>query len=252
VMGKSNTPEFAEDFVCESKFRGAALNPWNTAMTTGGSSGGAAAAVASGMVPIAHGTDLGGSIRIPAACCGVFGLKPTTGLNPVDASHQELASGFNSDHVLTRSVRDSAAVLDATAWPITGYRYQVARQVPCYLDCLSQDLATLKIGVCTQTPTGIQAPARQTRAVQKIADMLGREGHELIDYNYPQELQLGEWMDLLWTFDVVYEIERRSAELGRAPQARELEAMTTYLIERLLRVMLWTTTTHALTRIKTA
>ena len=114
-MGKSNTPEFAEDFVCESTFRGAALNPWDAAMTTGGSSGGAGAAVASGMVPIAHGTDLGGSIRVPAACCGVFGLKPTSGLNPVDASHQELSSGFDSDHVLTRSVRDSAAVLDATA-----------------------------------------------------------------------------------------------------------------------------------------
>ena len=86
VTGKTNTPEFAEDFVCEPTFRGAALNPWNLAVTTGGSSGGAGAAVASGMVPLAHGTDLGGSIRIPAACCGVYGLKPTTGLNPVDAS----------------------------------------------------------------------------------------------------------------------------------------------------------------------
>ena len=232
VMGKSNTPEFAEDFVCESSFRGAALNPWNTAMTTGGSSGGAAAAVAAGMVPIAHGTDLGGSIRIPAACCGVFGLKPTTGLNPVDESHQELASGFNSDHVLTRSVRDSAAVLDATAWPITGHRYQVERQVPSYLECLSQDLASLKIGVCTQTPAGIRVPDKQTWAVQKVADMLAREGHDLVDYSFPQDLQLGEWMDLLWMFDVIYELERRSAELGRVPQAGELEVTTAHLVKK--------------------
>ena len=133
-------------------------------MTTGGSSGGAAAAVAAGMVPIAHGTDLGGSIRIPAACCGVFGLKPTTGLNPVDASHPELASGFNSDHVLTRSVRDSAAVLDATARPITGHRYQVRRRVPSYLDYLSQDPRPVRIGVCTSTPAGLQAPTRQIQA----------------------------------------------------------------------------------------
>lgn len=232
VMGKSNTPEFAEDFVCESTFRGAALNPWNPAMTTGGSSGGAAAAVAAGMVPIAHGTDLGGSIRIPAACCGVFGFKPTTGLNPVDASHQELASGFNSDHVLTRSVRDSAAVLDATAGPITGHRYQVERQVPSYLDYLSQDPRPVRIGVCTSTPAGLQAPTRQIQAVQKIADMLAAEGHELIDYSFPQDLQLGEWMDLLWMFDVVYEIERRSAELGRAPRAGELEATTAHVVEK--------------------
>jgi amidase len=230
VMGKSNTPEFAEDFVCESTFRGAALNPWDAAMTTGGSSGGAGAAVASGMVPIAHGTDLGGSIRVPAACCGVFGLKPTTGLNPVDASHQELSSGFNSDHVLTRSVRDSAAVLDATAQPITGHRYQVCRQVPSYLDCLSDDPAPLKIGVCTLTPSGIQTPDRQTQAVQKVADILAAEGHELTEYVYPRDLEFGEWMDLLWMLDIIYEIERRSAELGRAPKPRELEALTDHII----------------------
>ena len=80
ILGKTNTPEFAEDFVCEPSFRGPTLNPWNTAVTTGGSSGGAAAAVASGMVPLAHATDLGGSIRIPAACCGVFGLNQRAAL----------------------------------------------------------------------------------------------------------------------------------------------------------------------------
>jgi amidase len=231
-VGKSNTPEFAEDFVCESSFRGAALNPWDTGMTTGGSSGGAGAAVASGMVPLAHGTDLGGSIRIPAACCGVYGLKPTTGLNPVDAAQPELASGFNSDHVLTRSVRDSAAALDATAHPIVGYRYQVHRQVPSFLDCLQQDLPPLRIGVCTTTPVGDQTPARQVAAVERVSDLLAAEGHQLTEYAYPDDFEFGEWMDILWMFDVVYEIERRRAETGRAPEAQELEAMTRYLIER--------------------
>ena len=121
-LGKTNTPEFAEDFVCEPTFRGVTLNPWNTAVTTGGSSGGAGAAVASGMVPLAHGTALGGSIRIPSACCGVFGLKPTTGLNPIGPNYMELSNGFNSDHVLTRSVRDSAAALDCSAGPLRGSR----------------------------------------------------------------------------------------------------------------------------------
>ena len=232
VVGKSNTPEFAEDFVCEPSFRGATLNPWDTSMTTGGSSGGAGAAVASGMVPIAHGTDLGGSIRIPAACCGVYGLKPTTGLNPVDAAQPELASGLNSDHVLTRSVRDSAAALDATARPIIGYRYQVHRRVPSYLDCLGHDLPSLRIGVCTTTPFGEQTPARQVSAVERVSDILAAEGHQLIEYKYPDNFKFGEWMDILWMFDVVYEIERRSAELGRSPEPRELEAMTRYLMEK--------------------
>jgi len=101
------------------------VNPWDAALTTGGSSGGAGAAVASGMVPLAHGTDLGGSIRIPSACCGLFGLKPTTGLNSVAPYYMEISNGFNSDHVLTRSVRDSAATLDCTTGPVTGSRYQV-------------------------------------------------------------------------------------------------------------------------------
>ena len=110
ILGKTNTPEFAEDFVCEPTFRGVTRNPWNPDVTTGGSSGGAGAAVASGMVPLAHGTDLGGSIRIPAACCGVFGLKPTTGLNPMGPYFMEFSNGFNSDHVLTRSVRDLSLI----------------------------------------------------------------------------------------------------------------------------------------------
>ncbi|MFT5221120.1 MAG: amidase [Planctomycetota bacterium] len=231
VLGKTNTPEFAEDYVCEPTFRGPALNPWNPAMTTGGSSGGAGAAVASGMVPIAHGTDLGGSIRIPAACCGVFGLKPTTGLNAVDVSHPELASGFNSDHVLTRSVRDSAAVLDATAWPITGYRYQPQRAVPSYLQCLELDLPPLRIGICTKTPDGKQTPATQSAAVERVGKILSDHGHVLVEYEYPQELEFGEWMDTLWMFDVVYEMDRRIAELGRQPEADELEAMTRHIRE---------------------
>lgn len=231
VLGKSNTPEFAEDYVCEPSFRGASLNPWDPGMTTGGSSGGAAAAVASGMVPIAHGTDLGGSIRIPAACCGLYGLKPSSGLNPVDSSHAELASGFNSDHVLTRSVRDSAAALDATAHPIAGYRYPVKREVASFLDCLGESPRRLRIGVCSDTPLGGATPARQQQAVTKAAELLGELGHELVAYAYPPELDFGSWMESLWMYDVVYEINRRSDELGRRPGPGEIDAMTRYLLE---------------------
>jgi amidase len=229
VLGKTNTPEFAEDFVCEPALRGPTLNPWDVDMTTGGSSGGAAAAVASGMVPIAHATDLGGSIRIPAASCGVYGLKPTTGLCPIDASNLELASGFNSDHVVTRSVRDSAATLDATAKPILGRRYETPRSIPSYLDCLDQPLQPLKVGVCLNTPTGLDVPKHHQQAVISVSSAIADMGHEVVEYRYPQELVLDEWMDLLWMFDVIADIENQIKLMGREPERDELEPLTWYM-----------------------
>ncbi|MEM7208902.1 MAG: amidase [Pseudomonadota bacterium] len=229
ILGKTNTPEFAEDYVCEPTFRGATLNPWNTGLTTGGSSGGAGAAVASGMVPIAHGTDLGGSIRIPAACCGVFGFKPSAGLSPVDASLPEISNGFNSDHVLTRSVRDSAASLDITAGHAHGYRYCLESRSGQYLASLDAPTGKLKVGVCCHTPTGELAGTRQQQAVEMAAALLVDAGHELIEYRYPTDLDIGDWLETLWMPDVVSEINQRVAELGREPRDYELESLTRFL-----------------------
>ena len=230
-LGKTNTPEFAEDFVCEPTFRGVTLNPWNTAVTTGGSSGGAGAAVASGMVPLAHATDLGGSIRIPAACCGVFGLKPTTGLNPIGPYYMEFANGFNSDHVLSRSVRDSAAALDCSVGPLRGSRYQVQPQVDSYLGCLDQPIPKLRIGVSRSTPYGLAVDRNQVAAVELVSAALEGMGHSLCEYTYPPDLGLGSWMESLWMVDIAYEIENRIAEIGREPEHHELEALTHYLRE---------------------
>jgi amidase len=229
ILGKTNTPEFAEDFVCEPSFRGPTLNPWNTAVTTGGSSGGAGAAVASGMVPFAHGTDLGGSIRIPAACCGVFGLKPTSGLNSVGPYYQEISNGFNSDHVLTRSVRDSAAALDCSAGPLMGNRYHVRPEVDSYLAALDQPLGKLRVGVCKTTPHGLEARGAQAESVDRVIAVLEDLGHEIVAYDYPMDLGLGSWMEDLWMVDVVNEIDKQVAELGREPKDHELEALTRFL-----------------------
>jgi amidase len=117
IAGKSNLSEFGIMPVTEPELFGACRNPWNLERTTGGSSGGSAAAVAAGIVPVAHGGDGGGSIRIPASCCGVFGLKPTRGRNPCGPDASEHWMGFAAEHVLTRSVRDSAALLDVSAGP---------------------------------------------------------------------------------------------------------------------------------------
>ncbi len=231
VLGKTNTPEFAEDFVCEPTLRGVTLNPWNPDVTTGGSSGGAGAAVASGMVPLAHATDLGGSIRIPSACCGVFGLKPTTGLNPVGPYYLEISGGFNSDHVLTRTVRDSAAALDASAGPMRGARYHVRPKVDSYLGALDEPVPQLRIGVSAVTPYGDSVGEAQQQAVQNVSAALEGMGHELSVYRHPDDLGLGSWMESLWMMDVVYEIENRIAELGREPEHHELDALTRYCRE---------------------
>src|SRR5262249_28076407 len=115
VVGKSNTPELGIVPTTEPHLSGPTRNPWDVRRTPGGSSGGSAAAVAAGLVPVAHGNDGGGSIRIPAACCGLFGLKPTRGRNPLGPHYGDGCCGLVAEHVITRSVRDSAALLDATA-----------------------------------------------------------------------------------------------------------------------------------------
>ncbi len=120
IMGKTNTPEMGVSPACEPVLHGAARNPWNPERSPGGSSGGAAAAVAARLVPMAQGSDGGGSIRIPAANCGLFGLKPTRARNPAGPDVGEGWSGLATIHAVTRSVRDSAALLDATSGPAPG------------------------------------------------------------------------------------------------------------------------------------
>ena len=150
VIGKTNTPEFGMAFVTEPQLHGAAYNPWDLSRTTGGSSGGSAAAVAAHIVPIAHGSDGGGSIRIPSSCCGVFGLKPTRGRNPLGPYYGDAWRGFACEHVLTRSVRDSAAMLDATAGPDTGAPYWCEPPVDTFLSEVSKEPGELRIAFTAQ------------------------------------------------------------------------------------------------------
>ncbi|MDA0835573.1 MAG: amidase [Planctomycetota bacterium] len=145
IIGKTNTPEFGASAVTEPQLYGPSHNPWDLTRTTGGSSGGSAAAVASRIVPIAHGNDGGGSIRIPASCCGLFGLKPSRGRNPLGPQYGEVWHGLVAEHVLTRSVRDSAAMLDATAGPDAGAPYFASPPHRPYLKEVTRPPGKLRI-----------------------------------------------------------------------------------------------------------
>ncbi|WP_322085069.1 amidase [Burkholderia sp. BCC1999] len=223
ILGKTNSPEFAAEFVTEPRAFGVTRNPANHTLTVGGSSGGAAAAVASGMVPIAHATDLGGSIRIPASCCGVFGFKPTSGLNSVGPYFTEIASGLNSDHVVTRSVRDSAASLDITAH---------LTQDPGFLRCLSQPLGKLRIGISVRSPSGAEVGDSQANAVENVARALEDAGHSITRYQFPAIAASTDWIDLLWIFDIQKLVDERVREIGSEPKLDELEPLTWALLEK--------------------
>lgn len=154
IVGKTNTPEFGLLPTTEPELYGPTVNPWDPTLTPGGSSGGSAAAVAAGIVPMAHGNDGGGSIRIPASCCGIFGLKPTRGRNSLGPLFGDIGSGIVCEHAVTRTVRDSAALLDSTSRPDPGDPYYAPSPQRPFLEEVGREVGSLKIGFLTSVPEG--------------------------------------------------------------------------------------------------
>jgi amidase len=176
-IGKTNTPELGLLPTTESRLFGAAKNPWNPGYTTGGSSGGSAAAVSARIVPLAHGNDGGGSIRIPASCCGLFGLKPTRGRVPLGPELGELLNGLVVEHALTRSVRDSARLLDAIHGPDVGPPYVAPAPARPYREELEHEPRRLKIAFSPDPRLDPECRA----AVDDAAKLCAELGHELIE-----------------------------------------------------------------------
>ncbi|MFQ5613800.1 MAG: amidase, partial [Anaerolineae bacterium] len=181
VLGKTNTPEFGLTVVTEPELFGPASNPWDLSRTPGGSSGGTAAAVAARMVPLAHGNDGGGSIRVPASCCGLFGLKPSRGRNPLGPDFGELWQGAVCDHVLTRSVRDSAAMLDATAGPDPGAPYFAPPPERPFLDEVGADPGKLRIAFTAEPYLGHSVHDDCLKGLEETVSLLQTLGHELVE-----------------------------------------------------------------------
>jgi amidase len=180
-FGTTTTPEFGLTLTTESTLYGQTRNPWDRTRIAGGSSGGAAAAVASGVVPVAHASDGGGSIRIPAACCGVFGLKPSRGRTPMGPSRTEGWNGLSTVHVVSRTVRDSAALLDLTHGPETGSRYIATPPARPYLSELDRDPKRLRIALWRKAPNGTMPDADATAGLEATAKLLESLGHVVVE-----------------------------------------------------------------------
>ncbi len=178
VCGKTATPEFAlraetAPLIWERPTR----NPWDLTRTPGGSSGGSAAAVAAGIVPAAGASDGGGSIRIPASYCGLFGLRPSRGRVPNGPAEAEVWDGASSQHVLCRSVRDSARLLDAIAGPDRGGPFVITHPAQPFGDVIARPPRPLRIGYCTDSPLGTSVHAACVQAVLHTAKLLTGLGH---------------------------------------------------------------------------
>jgi amidase len=176
-IGRSGSSEFGAE--SETTLYGPTNNPWDESRSTGGSSAGAAAAVASRIVPVAHATDTGGSIRGPAARCGIFGLKPTRGRNPLGPERSDTCAGLGVAHVLTWSVRDSAAMLDAISGPEPG-SFSIPPAPPgSYLEAASEDPRPLRIGVSLDSPDDQSVDEECREAVRRTAELCAQLGHRV-------------------------------------------------------------------------
>jgi amidase len=179
LMGKTNTPEFAIGAATEPDRFGATHNPWDTSLTSGGSSGGSAAAVAARVVPMAHGNDAAGSIRIPASCCGLVGLKPSRGRVSLGPLYGDIFGGIVSEFAVTRSVRDTASLLDAVSGPGTGDPYSAPAPVRPYAEEIKREPGRLRIGFSATTPLGDDLHPDCEEAVRDAAKLCEALGHEV-------------------------------------------------------------------------
>ena len=231
IIGKTNVPEFGILPTTEPHAFGPTRNPWDTGLTPGGSSGGSGAAVAAGMVPMAHGNDGGGSIRIPSSCCGLLGLKPTRARNPLGPYFGDIMSGFVVEHALTRSVRDCAALLDATAGPDLGDPYCAPPPARPYLQEVGADPGRLRIAYTVRAQDEVAHPDC-VRAVEETARLCEELGHRVEEKDLevdiaaitPHFMVLYSGMQA-WTLDVI------GSDAGKTPTPDQFEPLTWALIE---------------------
>ncbi|HZJ26438.1 MAG TPA: amidase family protein [Acidimicrobiia bacterium] len=233
-LGRTNTPELGLVPTAEPDAYGATHNPWKSGITSGGSSGGSAAAVAGGMVPVAHANDGGGSIRIPASCCGLVGLKPTRGRSSLGPELNEISSFLIAEGCVSRSVRDTAAVLDAISGPFPGDPTQAPRPDRPYRDEVGADPGRLRIGLLTHNPIGSsEIDPECVTAAKSTAELLESLGHQVED-SYPggfDNEDLVAEFGAVWAVECAYALDEWGRKVGRAVTADDVELLTWGLAE---------------------
>ncbi len=234
LFGKTNTPEFGLTPFTEPALFGPARNPWNTAYSSGGSSGGSAAAVAAGIVPAATASDGGGSIRIPAACCGLFGLKPSRGRISLGPAFGEGWGGAVVEGSVTRSVRDSAALLDILQGYAPGDPYQVQSPTRPYAEEVERDPGKLRVAFCSRHPYAAQSvDVECVRAVEKTARLLQTLGHEVTEVPLPYGPEV--FKDLFFPMivsETASSLRNLGKYLGREVKSNDVE-LNTWLLAKL-------------------
>ena len=225
-FGKTNTPEFGLMGVTEPEAFGPSRSPWDPNRTPGGSSGGSGAAVAARIAPVATAGDGGGSIRIPASCCGLFGLKPSRGRNPLGPGGEGW-QGAVVEHILSRSVRDSAAMLDATHGNDIHAPFVVKPPEESYLGLLERDPQPLKVGFNIESPVGQSVAPECQEAVHKTIRLLEDLGHHVEEVERPFDgLALARAYFILYFGEVAAEVDALAADLGRPVTKHDIELTT--------------------------
>jgi amidase len=237
TLGKTNCPELGIQPTTEPVAYGPTRNPWDTARSSGGSSGGAAAAVASGMVPIAHASDGGGSIRIPASACGLVGLKPTRARTSEGPLLGDVMSGLTVELVVSRSVRDTAAALEAVHGPAPGDPYVAPPPERSYLEELTADPGRLRIGLMPHPAVpGLESSLECVAAVRGAAELLQSLGHDVeesspADPGLTQQLDLGETFLTRWAAGQAANLLQLGRVIGREIGRDDVEPLTWRLAE---------------------
>ena len=227
LLGKTNTPEYGITGTTESGALGPCRNPWNPGHISGGSSGGSASAVAAGIVPLAHASDGLGSIRIPAACCGLVGLKVTRDRNPNLPDGYDYAMGNVVDHVVTRTVRDSAVMLDATGFAEPNSPYPAPAKDRPYAEEIKRNPGKLRIAFSSETPNGRPIDAEIQAALERTAALLKGLGHEVIERGLGIDYRaLYASRRSASAANFAAGMARLADELGREPEPDELEPLT--------------------------
>ncbi|MEM1150621.1 MAG: amidase [Pseudomonadota bacterium] len=227
IFGQTTSPEWGLTTSTESTLFGQTRNPWNTSRTSGGSSGGASAAVAAGVIPVAHASDGGGSIRIPAACTGLFGMKPSRGRTPMGPATTEGWNGQSCHGVVSRSVRDSAAALDAIHGPEVGSRYVAPPPSGTFLSALDADPQPLKIALWMQAPNGTRPSEEAMNGLNATGRLLEDLGHTVVEAGPKLDGEaLGKSLMMTVSAAMAMVMDAREAEIGRALNSDEMESVT--------------------------